>query len=189
MSVAENAKGNSSLQWMKTMMAKGTVSDKIAAFTVTIQDNPVCNLEPLRNLVGMVKVSKKKECIAVIGNKSPYSFFFIIFVFVVMLIADTLTELFLSDILIPHRKLKAFHQRPLSLLNDMSSGNAVTRRKLLSLWYFEDQLKETYTSYVLALNTVAHDTVENNKEKAISAMYKLLAGNPEQEKVKTLIFL
>lgn len=53
----------------------------------------------------------------------------------------------------------------------------------MSRWYFEDQLKETYTSYVLALNTVAHDTVENNKEKAISAMYKLLAGNAEQEKV------
>lgn len=64
----ENAKGNVNLQWMRTMMAKGTVSDKIAAFTVTIQDNPVCNLEALRNLVGMVKVSKKKECIAVIGK-------------------------------------------------------------------------------------------------------------------------
>lgn len=65
----------------------------------------------------------------------------------------------------------------------MASGNAVTRRKLLSLWYFEDQLKEIYTSYVLALNSAAHDSVESNKEKAITAMYKLLAGNPEQEKV------
>lgn len=98
---------------------------------------------------------------------------------------DTLTELFLSDLLIPHRKLKVFHQRPLALLNEMSSGNAVTRRKLLSSWYFEDQLKETYTTFVLALNAVAHDTVDSNKEKAISAMYKLLAGNPEQEKVNT----
>lgn len=98
-------------------------------------------------------------------------------------VLETLSELFLSDLLIPHRKLKPFHQRPLALLNEMSSGNAVTRRKLLSSWYFEDQLKETYTSFVLALNTVAHDTVDKNKEKAISAMYKLLAGNPEQEKV------
>lgn len=54
---------------MKTIMAKGTVSDKIAAFTVIIQENPVCNLEALRNLVGMVKVSKKKECVTVIGKK------------------------------------------------------------------------------------------------------------------------
>ncbi|KAJ8957550.1 hypothetical protein NQ318_020589 [Aromia moschata] len=157
----KNSKRNSNYQWMKTIMSKGTVSDKIAAHTISIQDNPVCNLDKIRNLVGMVKVGKKKECIAVI---------------------DTLQELFLSDLLLPDKKLRAFHQRPLSEINELSSGNAVTRRKLLSVWYFEDQLKEVYTQFVLALNTVAHDTVESNKEKAVSAMYKLLAGNPEQEK-------
>lgn len=94
-----------------------------------------------------------------------------------------MTDLFVSDLLRPNQKLKAFHQRPLSLLNELSSGNAVTRRKLLSYWYFEDQLKETYTSFVLAVNKIAHDTVDSNKEKAITAMYKMLAGNPEQEKV------
>lgn len=65
--ISENAKSNSDYRWMKTMMSKGTVSDKIAAYTVAIQDNPVCNLDTLRNLVGLVKVGKKKECIAVIG--------------------------------------------------------------------------------------------------------------------------
>lgn len=58
-------------------MSKGTVSDRIAANTVTIQDNPVCNLENIRNLVGMVKVGKKKECVAVIGKK----IFFVSFLF------------------------------------------------------------------------------------------------------------
>lgn len=156
----KNSKTNSNFQWMKTVMHKGTVSDRIAAHTVAIQDNPVCNLETLRNLVGMVKVGKKKECFAVV---------------------ETLTELFLSYLLKPNVKLKAFHQRPLSKLNDLSSGNAVTRRRLLSFWYFEDQLKEVYTSYVLALNAAAQDSVDANKEKAITGMYKLLAGNPEQE--------
>nr|XP_023028431.1 CCAAT/enhancer-binding protein zeta [Leptinotarsa decemlineata] len=157
----KNSKTNSNYQWMKTVMSKGTVSDKIAAHVVSIQDNPIANLETIRNLVGMVKVSKKKECVKVM---------------------ETLTELFLSDLLRPGQKLKPFHQRPLSKLNDLSSGNAVTRRKILSFWYFEDQLKEIYTSFVLALNTVAHDTVDSNKDKAITAMYKLLADNPEQEK-------
>lgn len=49
-------------------MIKGTVSDKIAAHIVSIQNNPVCNLETIRNLVGMVKVGKKKECVIVTGN-------------------------------------------------------------------------------------------------------------------------
>ncbi|VEN49924.1 unnamed protein product [Callosobruchus maculatus] len=137
---------------MKTMLSKGTISDKIAAHTLLIQENPVCNLDTLRNLVSMVKVSKKKECIAVLG---------------------TLVEIFLSDLLIPTRKLKPFHQRPLAALNEMSSELSGKRKKLLTYWYFEDQLKEIYTSFVLALNTVGHDTVESNKDKAITAMYKL----------------
>lgn len=71
--VAENPKGGLNLQWMKTMMSKGTISDKIAAFTVSIQDSPICSLETVRSLVGMVKVGKKKECVAVIGNESCFS--------------------------------------------------------------------------------------------------------------------
>lgn len=53
---------------MKTATQKGTSSDKVAASTVLIQDNPIANLELLRNLVSMVKVSKKKECIILIGK-------------------------------------------------------------------------------------------------------------------------
>lgn len=53
---------------MKTVMSKGTVSDKIASHTVMIQNDPVHNLELLRNFVGMVKVSKKKECVGVMGE-------------------------------------------------------------------------------------------------------------------------
>ncbi|KAL1517383.1 hypothetical protein ABEB36_001152 [Hypothenemus hampei] len=157
----KNSKANSNFQWMKTVMNKGTVSDKIAAHTVAIQDNPICNLETLTTLVNMVKVGKKKECFTVM---------------------ETLTELFLSDLLKPDQKLTPFHSKPLSTINEMSSGNAITRRKILSRWYFEDQLKEVFTSFVLALNRAAQDTVENNKEKAITAMFKLLCGNPEQEK-------
>lgn len=53
---------------MKTVMNKGTVSDKIASHTVMIQNDPVHNLELLRSFVGMVKVAKKKECIGVMGK-------------------------------------------------------------------------------------------------------------------------
>lgn len=72
-------KSNSNYQWMKTVMSKGTVSDKVAAYIVTIQDSPVSNLETLRNLVGMVKVGKKREYIVVIGKpliKNTYFIFY-----------------------------------------------------------------------------------------------------------------
>lgn len=50
-------------------MSKGTASDKVAAHTVAIQDNPICGLDLLQSLVNMVKVGKKKECILVIGKR------------------------------------------------------------------------------------------------------------------------
>lgn len=80
-------------------------------------------------------------------------------------------------------KLKPFYNKPLGAINELSSGNAIKRRKILSLWYFEDQLKEIYNIFVQSLNKAAQDTVESNKEKSITAMFKLLCGNPEQEKV------
>jgi hypothetical protein len=49
-------------------MNKGTIIDRVAAHTIAIQDSPVHSLHLLRNLVGMVKVSKKKECVMVLGK-------------------------------------------------------------------------------------------------------------------------
>ncbi|KAF5287326.1 hypothetical protein FQR65_LT02199 [Abscondita terminalis] len=155
-----NMKSNSNFQWMKTMMSKGVISDKVAAYVVTIQDNPIYSIDSLSNLTSMVKVGKKQECITII---------------------ESLVELFLESLLVPNRKLIPFRLRPLTKLNELSSGNVITRKKYLTYWLFEEQLKEIYATFVLALNTVAQDTVEKNKEKAIGAMKKLLAGNSEQE--------
>ncbi|PNF43787.1 hypothetical protein B7P43_G09744 [Cryptotermes secundus] len=150
----------SDYNWIRTIMNKGTVADRVAAHTIAIQDSPIHTLSLLQNLVSMVKVIKKKECTMVL---------------------DTLTELFLSDLLRPDQKLREFEKCPLSLLDKYSSGNHVSRKSRLMHWYYEDRLKKLYYSFVLALNTAAQDSVERNKEKALTAMYKLLAGNPEQE--------
>ncbi|KAJ9588204.1 hypothetical protein L9F63_018425, partial [Diploptera punctata] len=154
--------GKSENSWIRTIMNKGTVSDRIAAHTIAIQDGPMFTLPLLRNLISMAKVSKKNEC---------------------NLVIDTLTDLFLSDLLRPERKLRTFENCPLALLDKYSSGNYITRKSYLMYWYYEDQLKQLYSTFVAALQAAAHDTVERTKEKAISAMYKLLAGNPEQEAV------
>lgn len=49
---------------MKTVMAKGTKSDKIAAYVLLIQDSPLHNLHLLSNIIGMVKVGKKEWTLA-----------------------------------------------------------------------------------------------------------------------------
>ncbi|KAJ2943182.1 hypothetical protein O0L34_g18894 [Tuta absoluta] len=65
----------------------------------------------------------------------------------------------------------------------MSSGNKLARRNILKLWHFEDQLKELYGTYVEALTKFAQDSVEANREKAVSAMSYLLMHHPEREKM------
>lgn len=106
-----------------------------------------------------------------------------------MFATDTLAELFLSDLLRPDQKLQEFEKCPLSLLEKYSSGNYVSKKLRLVHWYYEDQLKKLYYSFIVALNTAAQDSVERNKEKAITAMCKLLAGNPEQEAVSVTLLL
>jgi hypothetical protein len=49
-------------------MNKGTITDRVAAHTIAIQDSPVHTLSLLQNLVNMVKVIKKKECPMVLGK-------------------------------------------------------------------------------------------------------------------------
>lgn len=155
------ASKNSEQSWMRSIMAKGTGKDKIAAFTLMVQEKPLYNMSALQSLIGLVKPGKK-ECLACI---------------------DTLVELFISDLLPPETKLKRFTQRPLSMLEELSSGNPAGRRRRLILWFFEDQLKDVYREFIDSLRTIAAEAVEANKEKAVKAMAALLEAHPEQEAV------
>ncbi|KAL1458383.1 hypothetical protein WDU94_008539, partial [Cyamophila willieti] len=153
---------NQEAKWMKTVVTKGTSGDKVAAQVIMIQDDPLFHLNTLNSLVNSVKVSKKKECI---------------------LVMDNLTELFLSDLLHPSRHLFSFDQQPLSLLSDLTQGNALARRRRLMTWLFEHELKMCYLRYVMAVTAVMNDTLQSNREKAISAVSKLLIGNCENEEL------
>ncbi|XP_075987739.1 nucleolar complex protein 1 [Anticarsia gemmatalis] len=157
-----NRSGSSDHQWAKTLLNKGAIGDRVAAATILIQDNPIYNLTALRNLINNVKPAKKKDGIIII---------------------DALSELLVSELLIPDIKLRTLEQHPLAHLDEMTSGNKQARRNILKLWFYEDQLKELYGTYVEALNKFAHDSVEANKEKAVSAMSYLLMHHPEREKM------
>ncbi|XP_048488272.1 CCAAT/enhancer-binding protein zeta [Plutella xylostella] len=157
-----NRSGSSDQQWARTLLNKGAIGDRVAAATILIQDNPIFNLTALTNLINQVKPAKKKDGIAII---------------------DALSELLVSELLIPDTKLRTFEQHPLAEIEEMTSGNKQAKRNVLKLWFYEDRLKELYGTYVEALNKFAHDSVEANKEKAVSAMSYLLMHHPEREKM------
>lgn len=158
----KNLQKGANSNWMRTVVSSGTLADRMAAMTVLIQDAPVHTLQHVENLVSMVKKRGSRR----MG----------------LMALDTLRELLLSDLLPENRKLRPFHQRPFDQIEDKSSGNRDARDRRLVLWYFEHLLKHHVAEFVEALDTVAHDTVQATKAKALSTVHELLCSRPEQEK-------
>lgn len=67
-----------------------------------------------------------------------------------LLSADTLKELCVSELLPENRKLKSLKQRPLDRLL-LSSPTSKSSQSSLLLWYFEDQIKSRYLQFVNTL--------------------------------------
>lgn len=148
--------------WMKTVVSKGTLADRMAAMTVLLQDAPVHGLEHVESLIAMV--TRKG------GRRAG------------LMALDTLRELLLSDLLPEHRKLRVFARRPFDRLEERASGNRDARDRRLVLWYFEDRLRHVVAGFVVALEGVSRDTVATAKAKALTTAHELLCGRPEQEK-------
>lgn len=165
---------NSEYDWLKTALSQGTSSDKIAASIVLLQNSPKHNLSRLTNLINQVKASKQNQCNTVI---------------------TALRDLFLTDLLHPTYKLMKFEEQNLDKLDNIDISNKhekgvpfMSKNKLLAHWYYEDQLKEIYEKFIISLSQIASNTVDSNREKAVSVMNDLLMGNSEQEH-KLLDFL
>lgn len=164
----ESKSSDTELTWLRTALKQGTTSDKVAAAIVLVQDNPKYNLPRLTMLINQVRVAKHNQC---------------------SMIIKSLKDLFLIDLLDPNRKLLKFHEQNFNELDKSDQSDSenkivksdVSRKKLIAHWYFEDQLREHYERYVMALATIASDTVDTNRELAITVMTDLLIGNAEQE--------
>ncbi|XP_055942915.1 CCAAT/enhancer-binding protein zeta-like [Argiope bruennichi] len=146
--------------WIKKILQAGTLSDKISAHTMLIQDSPVYNLSSLENLIGLVNTKGKREC---------------------LMAMDTLQDLFIGDLLLEDRKLRMFNEQPLEQMNEISQGDTAVKKQLQILWIFEERLKLQYKKFLSNLVAVSHDTIEKTKVKAVSVMAKLLMDNCEEE--------
>ncbi|ELT95262.1 hypothetical protein CAPTEDRAFT_213975 [Capitella teleta] len=117
---------NSESRWMKTMLTKGTLGDKLASLTLHLQEAPVHNLASIDSLIAMTEKKGRREA---------------------TMAAETFKDLLLSDLL-PDRKLRSFDQRPLNQLDELSSGNFISRNKRLLLWYYEGELKSKVSQFL-----------------------------------------
>ncbi|XP_043262642.1 CCAAT/enhancer-binding protein zeta [Colletes gigas] len=161
----ESKSRDSETVWLKTALTQGTTSDKVAAAIVLVQDNPKYNLARITMLVNQVRIAKHNQC---------------------NMIIKSLKDLFLCDLLHPTFKQLKFEEQNLNEIDKANPDDTMvqidaSRKKLMAHWYFEDQLREQYERFVMSLAAIASDTVDSNRETALSVMTNLLIGNSEQE--------
>ncbi|CAL1536969.1 unnamed protein product [Lymnaea stagnalis] len=157
----ENTK-NSEARWLKTVLTSGTLTDKMAALTLLVQETPIHNLSSLDTLISMSSKKGRREA---------------------MMAVDTLRDLFLTGLLPDDRKLKPFNQQPFLELVELSQSDLDKRDRLLIMWFFEGQLKQKYSAFIKAIGDMSFDTLQATKEKALSTIHQMLTGKPEQETV------
>ena len=166
---ARNKSASSSYQFYSTVMTSGTLSDKISAFTLSVQESPLHNLKALESLIGLARKRNRGQAIEVLG---------------------ALKDLFGLGALLPSdRKLRTFACQP---------GLSVVRNRLptwtaedplpsplkevhLICWAYEDWLKSMYFEVLQILEIWSNDEVGFATMKAVDYIYQLLKEKPEQE--------
>lgn len=160
---------SSTHRFYSTIMSSGTLSDKISALTLSVQESPVHNMKALESLVGLARKRSRSQAVQVLG---------------------ALKDLFGPGALLPSdRKLKFFASQPgLSAVSSMRKSwvtgsplpTPLTEGHLVS-WAYEDWLKSIYFEVLTILETWCNDEIAFAKSKAVDCVYQLLKEKPEQE--------
>ncbi|KAI1482483.1 hypothetical protein K445DRAFT_313377 [Daldinia sp. EC12] len=162
---------SSSHKFMSTIMSSGTMSDKVSALTLAIQESPIHNVKALENLIGLSAKRSRGQALSALA---------------------ALVDLFGPGMILPSdRKLRLFSSQ-LGLVGTLQKYNVktwsagqklpgkITKEHLIS-WIFEDWLKEAYFKMIQNLEVWCDDEVEYARTKAVDLTFALLRDKPEQE--------
>ncbi|KAE8355583.1 CBF/Mak21 family-domain-containing protein [Aspergillus coremiiformis] len=169
-SEAQQASASSSHKFYSTIMSTGTLSDKVSALTLAIQESPLHNTKSLENLIALGKKRSRAQAVEVLRS---------------------LKDMFAQGTLLPNdRRLRSFANQP-SLMaafqgagNKWSEGNTLPnglQNRHLMVWAFEHFLKEQYFEVLKILEVWCNDEIEFSRSRAVSYVYELLKEKPEQE--------
>ncbi|KAI1133655.1 CBF-domain-containing protein [Nemania abortiva] len=162
---------SSSRKFMSTIMSSGTMSDKVSALTLAIQESPAHNIKAFENLMSLGAKRSRGPALAALA---------------------ALVDLLGPGMILPSdRRLRTFTSQ-LGLIGTLQKHNVkswsvgqalpgkITKAHLLS-WYFEDWLKDAYFKMIQSLEVWCDDEVEYARTKAIDQVFALLRDKPEQE--------
>lgn len=152
-------------------MTSGTLSDKVSALTLVVQESPVHTIKSFENLIGLAKKRSRGQAVTALGA-----------------IKDLLGP---GSLLPGDRRLRTFDTQPglLGTLEDYPISNwkvgqdlpgDITKAHLIS-WAYEDWLKASYFDMLKILEGWCNDEVEYARSRAVTYVYELLRDKPEQE--------
>lgn len=168
---SKHLSSTSSHRFLATIMASGTLSDKVSALTLVIQESPVHTTKSFESLLALAKKRSRGQAVSALG---------------------ALKDLLGSGVVLPaDRRLRSFANQPGLLgtlqtepIRHWKSGDAIpgeiTEAHLIS-WAFEDWLKEQYFDMLKVLEGWCNDEVEFARQRAVTYVYELLREKPEQE--------
>ncbi|RMD42697.1 hypothetical protein DV735_g2395, partial [Chaetothyriales sp. CBS 134920] len=152
-----------------TVVTSGTLSDKISALSLAVQESPIHNVKALEALLGLSKKRSRAQAVDVLR---------------------ALKDLLAQGSLLPSdRRLYHFPSQPglhraCSKLKRWVPGDALPRgieEQHLIAWAFEDWLKHRYFDILQTLEVWCNDEIEFAKSRALSYVYELLREKAEQE--------
>ncbi|KAI9738533.1 MAG: hypothetical protein M1818_005430 [Claussenomyces sp. TS43310] len=168
---SKHLSSTSSHRFLGTIMSSGTLSDKISALTLVVQESPVHTTKSFESLLGLAKKRSRGQAVSALG---------------------AMKDLLGSGVVLPgDRRLRYFADQP-GLLGALQAedtwkwtlggplpGN-ITEAHLIS-WAYEDWLKESYFEMLKVLESWCNDEVEFARQRAVTYVYELLREKPEQE--------
>ncbi|KAJ2078049.1 RNA-binding ribosome biosynthesis protein mak21 [Coemansia sp. RSA 988] len=138
--------------FVKNILSSGTLTDRVSALTLIVQESPVHNLRLLEQLMQMVQKNNRREALLAIGS---------------------VKDLMSINLLPPTRKLRHF--------SDQQIGAQNVSRAHWIMWAFEDKLKRYYFDLIQVMESMSYDSVLHTRQNMIVHFEELLEQKPEQE--------
>jgi len=168
---SKNLSSTSSHRFLSTIMSSGTLSDKISALTLVVQESPVHTTKSFESLLALAKKRSRGQAVTALGAMKD------LLGVGVVLPADRRLRIFGNQ----PGLLGTLEEHPISSWreNDPLPG-AITKAHLIS-WAYEDWLKDIYFEMLKVLEGWCSDEVEYARGRAVTYVYELLKEKPEQE--------
>lgn len=167
---AQQASAFTSHRFYSTIMSNGTLSDKISALTLAVQESPVHNTKALETLIGLGKKRSRAQAVEVLRS---------------------LKDMFAQGTLLPSdRRLRSFANQPSLVAAFHGVSTKWTNKDPLPgglqnshliLWAFENFVKDQYFEVLKILEVWCSDEIEFSRSRALSYVFELLKDKPEQE--------